>query len=39
MPALQPPEVQMDPGLAQRYEQELQDAASTVLPDADDEDL
>lgn len=39
MPALQPPEVQMDPELAQRYEKELIDAAKTSLPDAEDEDL
>lgn len=40
MPALEPPEVQMDPALAQKYEQELKVAAETALPDdADDDDL
>ena len=40
MPALEPPEVHMDPVLAQRYEQELKTAAQTALPDdGDDDDL
>lgn len=40
MPALEPPEVHMDPVLAQKYEQELQVAAQTALPeDVDDDDL
>lgn len=40
MPALEPPEVHMDPGLAEKYEEELKQAAQTALPDdGDDEDL
>lgn len=40
MPALEPPEVLMDPAMAARYESELKEAAQTALPDdADDEDL
>ena len=40
MPALEPPEVTMDPALAQKYEQELQVAAQTALPDdGEDDDL
>ena len=40
MPALEPPEVHMDPDLAQKYEDELQVAAHTSLPDdVDDNDL
>ena len=38
MPALQPPEVTMDPGLAQAYEQELKLASETTLPQEDDDD-
>ena len=38
MPALEPPEVQMDPTLAMKYEQELKTAAETALPDADDDE-
>lgn len=38
-PALEPPEVQMDPNLAKTYEQELRDAAATALPDEEDDDL
>lgn len=38
MPALEPPEVQMDPSLAQKYEQELKIASQTALPDAEDDD-
>uniref|UniRef100_A0A914GYC1 GTP-binding nuclear protein n=1 Tax=Globodera rostochiensis TaxID=31243 RepID=A0A914GYC1_GLORO len=38
MPALAPPEVQMDPTLAAKYEQEVAEAASAELPD-DDEDI
>lgn len=38
MPALEPPEVQMDPSLAQKYEQELKLASQTALPDAEDDD-
>lgn len=40
MPALEPPEVSMDPTLAQKYEDELKVAAETALPDdAEDDDL
>ncbi len=38
MPALEPPEVQMDPSLALKYEEELKVAAQTALPAEDDED-
>jgi GTP-binding nuclear protein Ran len=38
MPALAPPEIEMDPTMASRYEQELEIAQQTALPD-DDEDL
>lgn len=38
MPALAPPEVQMDPTMAAQYEQEIAAAANAELPD-DDEDL
>ena len=39
MPALEPPEVQMDPSLTAKYEQELKVAAQTALPeDGGDED-
>ena len=38
MPALEPPEVTMDPVMAAKYEQDLKDAAETQLPDADDDD-
>ena len=33
MPALEPPEVTMNPSLATKYEQELMIAAQTALPD------
>ena len=36
MPALAPPEVQMDPSLAAKYEEELQVASQTALPDEED---
>jgi GTP-binding nuclear protein Ran len=40
MPALEPPEVHMDPQLAEKYEEELKAAAQTALPDdGDDDDL
>ncbi|XP_064620405.1 GTP-binding nuclear protein Ran-like [Lineus longissimus] len=39
MPALTPPDVHMDPKLAQIYEQEIREAASTCLPEGEDEDL
>lgn len=38
MPALQPPEVQMDENLMKKYEAEIQAAATAQLPD-EDEDL
>ena len=39
MPALEPPEVDVDPRLAAKYEEELQLAVQTVLPGGDgDED-
>ncbi|KAI1731677.1 ras family domain-containing protein [Ditylenchus destructor] len=38
MPALQPPEVQMDPATAAQYEREVEEAAKAELPD-DDEDI
>lgn len=38
MPALAPPEVQMDPSMVAKYEQEVQEAANAELPD-DDEDI
>lgn len=38
MPALAPPEVQMDPTMVAQYEQEIAAAANAELPD-DDEDL
>ena len=38
MPALEPPEVQMDPSMAMKYEQELKIASETALPDVDDDD-
>lgn len=38
MPALEPPEVTMDPVMAAKYEQDLKEAAETQLPDADDDD-
>ena len=38
MPALEPPEVLVDPNLALKYEQELKLAVQTALPDGGDED-
>lgn len=38
MPALAPPEVQMDPAMVAKYEQEVREAANAELPD-DDEDI
>ena len=39
MPALEPPEVTMDPSLVEKYEQELMIAAQTALPEeGEDED-
>uniref|UniRef100_A0A8C7YKI4 GTP-binding nuclear protein Ran n=1 Tax=Oryzias sinensis TaxID=183150 RepID=A0A8C7YKI4_9TELE len=37
MPALAPPEVLMDPNLAAKYEEELQVASQTALPDEEDD--
>lgn len=37
MPALVPPEIQMDPAMVKRYEQEVEDAANAELPDDDDD--
>lgn len=39
MPALEPPTVHMDPAIAAKYEQDLQEAQNTALPDEDDEDI
>jgi len=37
MPALAPPEVQMDPGMVNKYEEELKVAQQTALPDDEEE--
>jgi GTP-binding nuclear protein Ran len=37
MPALEPPEIQMDPAMIAKYEQEIHDAANAELPDDDDD--
>jgi GTP-binding nuclear protein Ran len=37
MPALAPPEVHMDPNMAQMYEKELEIAQQTALPEEDDD--
>lgn len=37
MPALAPPEVQMDPEMAAKYEREVEEAAIAELPDDDDD--
>jgi len=39
MPALQPPEVHIDPSLKRQYEKDLEDAQQCELPDDDGEDL
>lgn len=39
MPALEPPEVQVDHQLMQHYEKELIDAQQTALPEDDDNDI
>lgn len=39
MPALQPPEVHIDPALQRKYEQELEEAKVCELPADDDDDL
>ena len=38
MPALVPPEVQLDQGLMAKYEEELKQAQETALPE-DEEDI
>ena len=38
MPAMEPPEVTMDPALALKYEQELKSAARVALPDIEDDE-
>ena len=38
MPALDPPEVHMDPELVKKYEQEIEQAKNAPLPE-EDEDL
>lgn len=38
MPALEPPTVEMDPGLKAQYEQEIAEAQKLALPDDDDDD-
>ena len=37
MPALAPPEIQMDPSLATQYEHDLKVASETALPEEDDD--
>ncbi|ODM90259.1 GTP-binding nuclear protein Ran [Orchesella cincta] len=37
MPALAPPEVQMDPNYIQQIENDLQEAQNVALPDDDDD--
>lgn len=39
MPALEPPEVEVDRQLMQHYEKELSDAQQVALPDDDDNDI
>jgi len=39
MPALQPPEVQIDPNLQRQYEKDLEEAQNCELPDDDGDDL
>lgn len=39
MPALQPPEVNIDPALQKQFEKDLQDAQQCELPDDDGDDL
>lgn len=39
MPALAPPEVQMDPVWAAKLENDMKEAQNTSLPDDDDDDL
>jgi GTP-binding nuclear protein RAN1, putative len=39
MPALAPPEVQMDPEWQAKLENEMKEAQNTSLPDEDDDDL
>jgi GTP-binding nuclear protein Ran len=37
--SLAPPTVQVDPELMRQYQQEMEEAAQTALPDEDDADL
>ena len=37
MPALEPPEANVDPVLMQKYQQEFAEAQSTALPDEEEE--
>jgi len=37
MPALQPPEIQLDPNLQKQFEKDLEEAQNCVLPDDDDD--
>lgn len=39
MPALAPPEIQMDPQWTAKLEKEMQQAQDVPLPEDDDEDL
>lgn len=39
MPALQPPEVQIDPALQKQFEKDLQEAQNCELPDDDGDDI
>ena len=39
MPALQPPEVQIDPNLKKQFEKDLAEAQSCDLPDDDCDDI
>jgi len=39
MPALQPPDVHIDPNLQKQYEKDLEDAQNCELPDDDENDL
>ena len=38
MPALEPPEITMDPEMVKMYEDEIKVAQQTALPDNDDDD-
>lgn len=39
MPALQPPEIKIDPQVQQQFEKDLQEAQQCELPDDDGDDL